>query len=321
MKQLSVVVFSCLALASIANGCGSDTKTASSSAGTSGSGGSAEPSGGYAGEPSPEGDAGQGGGGQAGAGNVGGAGLDEGGSGPDAAGAGAGGLAPAGEAGAGQAGVGGAGECPVARIGTVAKAKSCAELLAADGTLTNGSYQLDLDGSGPFPSLPYYCDMLHGGWTLVANQVAGEPLPDDQCTVQPTHFGTENRSYRIGMPVVAEIRPTLAWKLTDATNTVYFKPACVVDWSVNYDTPSPKPELCTTGYTTTDFNVIENGTWKRASVRGIGINNDGADCSIRIYESHMLSDGTIEPSSLDAGLAAPCIYTHYTVERVSLWFR
>jgi hypothetical protein len=326
VKPSSLVVttiLSSLLLSLVIDGCGkSDENPPSRTAGTSGTSTSAAPAGGEGGG-APALSAGQGGQTEVSVPSAPG-GAGEGGSGGQGAGVGeAGGAGQGGafEGGAGQAGAGGAAECAVTRIGAVATAKSCAELLAGDASLTDGTYQLDLDGSGPFPSLPFYCDMTQGGWTLVANQVPGSPLPDDQCTVEPTHFGTQDQSYRIGLPVVAEIRPTVAWKLTDATNSVYFKPECVVDWSVNYDTLSPMPELCTTGYTTTAFSAIKNGSWKRASVRGIGINNLGADCSIRIYESHMLTDGTIEASSLDAGLAAPCVYTQYATQRVSLWFR
>lgn len=320
MKRFSRLVVSSLVVSAIAYGCGSsETQSHPGAAGKGAEPVNSAGPGGDSGAPEGKlGDAGHGGetepgttttaeGGAAGSGGAGGSAT----AGAAASDAGA----------AGAAGAGGAAECYVAGIGDAATAKSCAELLEADDTLRNGSYQLDLDGTGPFPSLPYYCDMTGGGWTLVANQVAGAPLPDDQCTVEPSHFGSEGKSYRIGMPVVAQIRPTLAWKLTDATNTVYFKPACVVDWSVNHDTPSASADVCTTGYTTTAFTMIKNGGWKRASVRGIGINNYAADCSIRIYESHMDTDGMIESTSIAAGLAAPCVYQNYASERVSLWFR
>jgi len=286
-------------------GIGGTTRGGATAAGESGVGGAA--GGGSSTESAGEG------GSDAGAGGA--AGVGEGGS---DAGAGEGGS----DAGAsGAAGAGGEG-CPaVAQVGAGGGAASCLALLAANSSLTDGTYAIDLDGDGPFPSLPYYCDMTGGGWTLVANQVPDTPLPDSVCTVNPTGFGTFTQSYRLGVPDIASIRPTVAWKLTDPTHSVYFKPACVVDWTVNYDTPAPVPTVCTTGYTSTVFDTIVNGGWINASARGIGINNSGAVCSIRMYESHMKTDGTVEASSLQAGVACPCDYTKYTAQRVSLWFR
>ncbi len=46
---------------------------------------------------------------------------------------------------------------------------SCSALLAADPTLTDGIYALDVDGSGPIPSASAYCDMTNGGWTLLVS--------------------------------------------------------------------------------------------------------------------------------------------------------
>lgn len=213
--------------------------------------------------------------------------------------------------------------CPaiVVEDAAAASASSCHALLDVVPSLPNGVYPLDLDGNGPSPSLPYYCDMSDGGWTLVANQVPDAPLPDSVCTVNLSGFGDLRQSYRLGVPDVASVRPSVAWKLTDATNSVYFRPACVVDWTINYDTANPMPTVCTTGYTDTTFANIENGGWVRVSARGIGINDYGASCSIRMYESHMTTTGTIEGTSLPAGVATPCLYAQYTSQRVSLWLQ
>ena len=237
------------------------------------------------------------------------------------AGGAAGGNEP--EAAGGGAGAGGAesGGCPSFGSSDASAPATCLALLQQDAGSVDGKYTLDLDGSGPSPALSYYCDMTGGGWTLVANQVPASLLPDTICTVNPESFGRLDASYRLGMPDVASIHPTTAWKLTDPSNTVYFKPACVVDWTINYDSLSPSPTACTTGYTALDFGSIVNGAWIRVSARGIGINNFGAPCSIRMYESHMQTDGTIEETSLPAGQAAPCDYQKYSSQSVSLWFR
>ncbi len=269
----------------------------------------------------------------AGGSDAGSAGSDAGTSGENSSGAGgdlaaasgsAGEAGSAGDAGAGgAAGAAGEGGCPaIAPIGPGGSepAASCHEKLAANSSLADGTYTLDLDGSGPLPSLHYYCDMTNGGWTLIANQVPAAPLPDTICTVNPAGFGSLTQSYRLGNPAITAIRPSVGWKLTDPSNAVYFKPDCVVDWTINYNSLNPMPTSCTTGYTSSTFGSIQNGAWTRVSARGIGINNNGAFCSIRMYESHTNTEGTIEPSSLDAGLACPCNYEQYTAQRVSLWF-
>ena len=38
-------------------------------------------------------------------------------------------------------------------------------------------------------------------------------------------------SFRWGSPQLAAVRPELSWLLADASNRVYFRPACVVDLS------------------------------------------------------------------------------------------
>jgi hypothetical protein len=201
-------------------------------------------------------------------------------------------------------------------------ATSCLELLASNRSLTDGVYTLDLDGGGPSSAHPYYCDMTNGGWTLVANQVPDTLLPNDSTTVNAAGSGSVIQSFRLGVPDITMIRPSLAWKLTDPNDTVYFKPNCVVDWTINYDMgAASQPNVCTTGYTDTSFTTVENGAWQNASVRGIGINNSGASCSIRMFESHMTTAGAIENGSAEAGIAAPCVYQNFTSQRVSLWFR
>ena len=237
---------------------------------------------------------------------------------------GAGGAGAAGGAGgAGAAGEAGESGCPaIAATGSGGAdgAASCREKLTADSSLADGTYTLDLDGAGPLPALPFYCDMTGGGWTLIANQVPAALLPDTICTVNPAGFGSLSESYRLGNPAITSIQPSVAWKLTDPTNAVYFKPDCVVDWTINYNSLNPMPTACTTGYTSSAFTSVQNGGWQRVSARGIGINNYGEFCSIRMFESHSNTEGTIEPSSQVAGLALPCNYQQFTTQRVSLWF-
>ena len=195
---------------------------------------------------------------------------------------------------------------------------TCLDLLASDRSLADGVYVLDLDSDGPFPARSFYCDMANGGWTLVANQVPAAPLPNLTTTVNAEGFGALDQSYRLGNPDITSIRPIRGWKLTDNTTTVYFRPACVVDWTINYiDNTSPTD--CTTGYTSANFAAQINAIWASCSARGIGINNNGSFCSIRMYEAQFNTAG-VPQGGVSAGAAAPCDYND-TSQRVSLWFQ
>lgn len=58
----------------------------------------------------------------------------------------------------------------------------------------------------------------------------------------------------------------------------------MVDWTQDYiRVPTRHP--CTTGYTTPDLSALTNGRWTFCSARGIGINNNGQSCCIRMNES------------------------------------
>ena len=199
--------------------------------------------------------------------------------------------------------------CVAGRCG----AESCGAVLRANPGATDGVYLLDLDGPGPGPARGYYCDMAGGGWTLVANQVPEAPLPDTAETVNPAGIGTLAQSYRLGGAEITAIRPALAWRLTDATNSVFFTPACTVDWHINY-TAIMTPTPCTVGYTSTAFTSVFNGRWVYCSAKGIGINNSGQFCSMRMHEGGPSSQG-----AMAHGRAATCLYR--IDQRVSLWFR
>ncbi len=210
--------------------------------------------------------------------------------------------------------------CSAATLGTdrcVAgrcAARSCAAIREADARAADGAYLLDLDGPGPLEARSFFCDMTGGGWTLVENQVPAEPLPDETTSVNPAAFGRVDASWRLGVPDILAVRPAAAWKLTDATNAVYFRPACVVDWRINY-TDVMTPSDCTTGYTTEGFTSAVNGGWIYCSARGIGVNNSGRSCSLRGSEGGPAAQG-----AGPHGRAYSCSYSS-TTERVSLWFR
>lgn len=58
--------------------------------------------------------------------------------------------------------------------------KTCSELLATAPSTPNGTYTLDVDGSGPLPAAQFYCDMTGGGWTKFTGLVTGfDGFPGD----------------------------------------------------------------------------------------------------------------------------------------------
>ncbi len=178
---------------------------------------------------------------------------------------------------------------------------------------------LDLDGDGPSPARLYYCDMTNGGWTLIANQVPSLPLPNLTDTVNADSFGRIDQTYRLGTSEVKMLRPSRAWKMTDDSNSVYFKPTCIVDWTLNYSDVTAATD-CTTGYTNAMFDTVVNGQWMLCSARGIGINNSGSSCSMRMYEAQFNAAGMPQGGARSAGVATPCLYND-TSQRVSLWFQ
>jgi hypothetical protein len=194
---------------------------------------------------------------------------------------------------------------------------SCATILANNPGAPDGIYEIDVDGKGASPPFLAYCDMAGGGWTMVENQVPTDPLPDVTTTVNAASAGQLGASWRLGNPAITLIKPAVGWKLTDATNTVFLKPSCVVDWTIDYILVHVATD-CTTGYTNTAFTTPVNGGWVYCSARGIGVNNSGQNCSMRADEG-----GNGQPGGQGAGPNGRAYSCHYssTSERISLWFK
>jgi hypothetical protein len=112
----------------------------------------------------------------------------------------------------------------VCRSGNCALASSCAE--QQKPTSKNGIYDLDLDGDGPEPKLPFYCDMESdgGGYTLVYKLTSGvaasgaalwtasAPTNDDDRTLLGTGRATKpyvsrlvTKLWNLGFPI-SEVR-------------------------------------------------------------------------------------------------------------------
>jgi hypothetical protein len=191
--------------------------------------------------------------------------------------------------------------------------ETCKTLLQANPALSNGAYDVKLDGVN---ATRVYCDMSAGGWTLVSNQVPGSLLANDYGNVNAANFGSSTSSWRVGHTTTVAIEPTEAWRMTDGSTTVYFKPTCRVDWARSYFNTGRSLD-CNTGYTSTAFTSITNGGFVDAAVRGIGINNGGANCSMRIFNDVLWTTPT--GNTLQVGQSGGCLGASNTT--IQLWFR
>ncbi len=189
---------------------------------------------------------------------------------------------------------------------------SCRQILESGSSVGSGVYQVDFDGLGPLAPTKVYCDMTTdgGGWTLLMNQVPSERLQYAFCTINPQNLGSLTKTYRLGNDIVKNIRPTVAWVLTDDYNRVYFKPSCVVDWENSlYNQPLG---ACNQGFTSSAFATTVSSVTTINGSMGIGQNNYGGYCSIRAF---MYSgDPSVPP-----GAAWSCTGT--TNQTVRLWFK
>ena len=110
--------------------------------------------------------------------------------------------------------------------------------------------------------------------------------------------------------------------LSDASNRVYFRPACVVDLSGNHLLDQNIRE-CEEGFSDETFETPISSFVDSNLSDGIGMNNNGQFCSIRAY----LADEPVAHSEMTQGCAAPCdpastgSWTHAPTEQVQLWFR
>lgn len=201
---------------------------------------------------------------------------------------------------------------------------SCAQHKLFDPSAASGQYTIDPDGAGGLDPFTTYCemDMMGGGWTLAGVQVSTDPYSLRTTNdISPANFGRLDASWRYSNARIQSIVPDETWliqsKLVATGNIIdngYFSPSCVIDWDRNVgNNEDPVVPECSTAYTDATFSSILGGTANPSnSSLGIGQNNSGGFCSIRMANNNAAATGF---------QAAPCDFFGHPNYDMFLWAR
>ncbi|MCK6544377.1 IPT/TIG domain-containing protein [Myxococcota bacterium] len=222
-----------------------------------------------------------------------------------------------------------------AHAGVLGSGTTCRSILDAGASRGSGLYALDPDGLGGAAPFVTSCDMVGdgGGWTLVANQ-APTSLINQLTTadVSPQNDGSLTSTFRFGNTRVQAFSPTVGWRIRslNASGAVvdngFFRPTCVINWTRMVGTRtadctnhaeiqlvSALDTACGILYTTPSFTTQVSGYTTANCSLGIGQNNSGGYCSMRM--------GSVGWGTVPVGAAIPCSSAQTTALTMQLWVK
>ncbi len=217
--------------------------------------------------------------------------------------------------------------------GLCAMGRTCLEWLDADPGLPDGTYAVDPDGSGvgtgPVRAL---CDMTGGGWTLVGLQDTVSQLVRTASDIGLGEDWGPAVTHRWGTARVKGVVPTVAWRITSTdgggavVDEAWFVPSCVIDWEVYVGTFQGRRETqddaCGIAYVDETFTEILGGSYTENNCSlGIGQNNNGAYCSIRMGSCNCHNDSCGSTWAPEEGVATPCSVFDYADYVMRLWMK
>jgi hypothetical protein len=210
----------------------------------------------------------------------------------------------------------------LAHPGILGTGTTCAALAGTNPGLASGISALDPDGPGGVAPFVTRCDMSPGdaGWTLVANQ-APSALVDalTSADFNPQHDGSLAATFRFGNARVQAFRPAVGWRMRSAdtagrvVDEGFFRPACDCATAPSLTLVSALDEACGVAWTSLAFVSRVSAYTPQNCSLGIGQNNGGGYCSMRM--------GTVSWGTVPSGAAVPCDVAQARSLSVQLWVK